>query len=262
MQMMLPWEGKNMVFDFTHSYSEGLREQEGLLWFDCSGIEGCRLYCTREAERELKEKIAPWGVAGIHFIDSGDFHYITRFMTDFLGEPFALVLIDHHTDMQRPMAEGMTSCGGWALQVLEDNVYLEQLILIGPGEGEIESLVLPGKSREKLLTVSAEALALGQAQGSFRRMDKKVPVYLSLDKDVLEPGCAKTNWDQGEMTLPALKGLLHFFLTEFQVVGVDLCGEFPCRDHGHDFLEARKINGRLNQELYGYLSALLGRKYL
>lgn len=39
-------------------------------------------------------------------------------MTDFLKEPFVLVCFDHHTDMQKPMVEGMTSCGDWAGQVL------------------------------------------------------------------------------------------------------------------------------------------------
>ena len=94
-------KNRNMIFDFTQCYPK--RKEPGLEWHDCSAIGGSRLYCSRDAEEKIKALIAPAGVSGIHFIDSGDYHYISKIMTDFIKEPFTLVLIDHHTDMQLPM---------------------------------------------------------------------------------------------------------------------------------------------------------------
>ena len=91
-------KNRNMIFDFTQCYPK--RKEPGLEWHDCSAIGGSRLYCSRDAEEKIKALIAPAGVSGIHFIDSGDYHYISKIMTDFIKEPFTLVLIDHHTDMQ------------------------------------------------------------------------------------------------------------------------------------------------------------------
>ena len=114
-----------MVFDFTQCYPK--RKEPGLEWHDCSAIGGSRLYCSRDAGKKIKALIAPAGVSGIHFIDSGDYHYISKIMTDFIKEPFTLVLIDHHTDMQDASLGGdILSCGNWAKKVLqvENGLYV------------------------------------------------------------------------------------------------------------------------------------------
>ena len=126
-------KNRNMIFDFTQCYPK--RKEPGLEWHDCSAIGGSRLYCSRDAEEKIKALIAPAGVSGIHFIDSGDYHYISKIMTDFIKEPFTLVLIDHHTDMQDASLGGdILSCGNWAKKVLQENPYLQRLVLIGQEE--------------------------------------------------------------------------------------------------------------------------------
>ena len=75
-------KNRNMIFDFTQCYPK--RKEPGLEWHDCSAIGGSRLYCSRDAEEKIKALIAPAGVSGIHFIDSGDYHYISKIMTDFI----------------------------------------------------------------------------------------------------------------------------------------------------------------------------------
>ena len=88
-------KNRNMIFDFTQCYPK--RKEPGLEWHDCSAIGGSRLYCSRDAEEKIKALIAPAGVSGIHFIDSGDYHYISKIMTDFIKELITLVLIDFIT---------------------------------------------------------------------------------------------------------------------------------------------------------------------
>ena len=51
------------------------------------------------------------------------------------------------------------------------------------------------------------------------------PVYISIDKDVLNPASAATNWDQGSLSLQELEKLLAVILQKEQVVGIDICGE-------------------------------------
>lgn len=131
----------HLILDFSHVYcDENIPKNTGIHWLDCSEIEECDLYCSRQAEEKIGEKIKPYGIHGIHFLDSGNYHYVTEIMTSQIQKEFQLVVFDHHTDMQKPMIEHMTSCGDWAEKVLETNPWLQQLVLIGPQEKDIEQL--------------------------------------------------------------------------------------------------------------------------
>ena len=94
----------NYILDFTHVYcDENMKNNSQFHWIDCSDINGCDLYCSDEAAAEIQKRIMPYGTKGIHFIDSGNFHYITKITTDQIKQPFSLVVFDHHTDMQQPL---------------------------------------------------------------------------------------------------------------------------------------------------------------
>ena len=54
----------------------------------------------------------PLGAEGIHFLDSGNYHYVTKLWLDQVKEPFDLLVLDHHTDLQQPMFGDILSCGG------------------------------------------------------------------------------------------------------------------------------------------------------
>ena len=64
-------------------------------------VEETNCYCTEEAEEKIKKLIESYSEKGIHFLDSGNYHYVTKFWMEKLTKPFALVLFDQHTDMQR-----------------------------------------------------------------------------------------------------------------------------------------------------------------
>ncbi|MEE0397455.1 MAG: arginase family protein [Lachnospiraceae bacterium] len=253
---------QNLILDFTHVYEdETVRDREQFQWIDCSDIEESHLYCSPSAYEEIRKRIEPFGISGIHFIDSGNYHYVTKIMTDFLKEPFVLVCFDHHTDMQKPMVEGMTSCGDWAGQVLGENTYLRQLVLIGPPQRDIDGIEI-GKpqsqniqtgEKHKLLTFSEEELQNGTAKAKVAQIKEGLPFYISIDKDVLNRRFTETNWNQGDMTLPMLEHLLQFFLQKGKVCGVDICGECRMDMPLPEYLEAEEINGETNVELYRYI---------
>lgn len=253
---------QNLILDFTHVYEdETVRDREQFQWIDCSDIEESHLYCSPSAYEEIRKRIEPFGISGIHFIDSGNYHYVTKIMTDFLKEPFVLVCFDHHTDMQKPMVEGMTSCGDWAGQVLGENTYLQQLVLIGPPQRDIDGIEI-GKpqtqniqtgEKDKLLTFSEEELQNGAAKAKVALIKEGLPFYISIDKDVLSRRFTETNWNQGDMPLPMLEHLLQFFLQKGKVCGVDICGECRMDMPLPEYLEAEEINGETNVELYRYI---------
>ena len=131
----------HLILDFSHVYcDEKIPKNDRVHWLDCSDIAECDLYCSKRAEEEIRARIEPYGIRGIHFLDSGNYHYVTGIMTEQIKQGFSLILFDHHTDMQKPMIEHMTSCGDWAGKVLKTNPWLQQLILIGPQECDIQQI--------------------------------------------------------------------------------------------------------------------------
>ena len=95
------------IHDFSGVYSgqkfmQTLRESTKALWLDGTGIAGIDCYCDDEAVAAIREQIANAGIKnaeGIHFIDGGNYHYMSKIWTDMVQEPFTLVVFDHHPDM-------------------------------------------------------------------------------------------------------------------------------------------------------------------
>ncbi|SCI25133.1 Arginase/agmatinase/formimionoglutamate hydrolase%2C arginase family [uncultured Roseburia sp.] len=252
----------HLILDFSHVYcDENIPKNTGIHWLDCSEIEECDLYCSRQAEEKIGEKIKPYGIHGIHFLDSGNYHYVTEIMTSQIQKEFQLVVFDHHTDMQKPMIEHMTSCGDWAEKVLETNPWLQQLVLIGPQEKDIEQLYQENDGlmnrkeiSEKLLTFSAEEISAGEDKNKISKIKKNLPVYISIDKDILDKQYTETNWSQGNMSLPMLERLLSHFLENGNILGIDICGECQQGIPLPEYLQAEELNEETNQKLFEFLS--------
>ena len=242
----------NYILDFTHVYcDEDMKNNSQFHWIDCSDINGCDLYCSDEAAAEIQKRIMPYGTKGIHFIDSGNFHYITKITTDQIKQPFSLVVFDHHTDMQQPLVNEMMSCGDWAGLVLDQNPNLKQLILIGPDAPDISQIDVIRKDR--LLTFSAEELKNGTAQRKSTDILSGVPFYISIDKDVLSTRFTETNWNQGDMTLDMLEHLLGIILSRETICGIDICGEFQPDLPLPEYMKAEEKNERINHELADFI---------
>ena len=251
----------HLILDFSHVYcDEKIPKNDKVHWLDCSDITECDLYCSKRAEEEIRARIAPYGIHGIHFLDSGNYHYVTGIMTALIKQKFSLILLDHHTDMQKPMIEQMTSCGDWAGKVLKTNPWLQQLILIGPQESDIlqiyrekEGLVSDEELQEKLITFSEEEIQSVEDGNKISGIKRNLPVYISIDKDILDEEYSETNWSQGKMPLPVLERLLMPFLTSGNILGIDICGECQQGIPLPQYLEAEKINGETNKELFDFL---------
>lgn len=79
-----------VVMNFTGVYDyESFLRNPKIKWLDCRHLNGTECYCDEEGASALKRLIDGYSPQGIHFIDSGDYHYVTKFWTDKLDVPFA-----------------------------------------------------------------------------------------------------------------------------------------------------------------------------
>lgn len=272
-------KNENMILDFTHVYrDEDIKDIDRFRYIDCSDIQETDMYCSKNAYEKIWGRIEPYGIQGIHYIDSGNYHYITKIITDHITEPFGLVMYDHHTDMQIPMVPEMMSCGDWAGQTLIQNKNLRQLVVVGPPESDIEQTLesYSGSQSGRLLTFSAEDLHGDLPENKLKLIRTDLPLYISIDKDVLGTEYTETNWSQGDMSIDGLERLLSVFLggqgeekntdacrnderydggiRHSRILGVDVCGEVQTDISVPEYLEAEEKNEKVNIELFRFIS--------
>lgn len=242
---------QNLLLDFSHIYPANIgNDVNHLIRIDLSDIEGTDMYCSHEAMLEIQKRLNDYGPEGIHFLDNGNYHYMTKVFVEKIHQPFSLVLFDHHTDMQQPMIHDLTSCGSWAGELLHENIYLKQLILIGPNQQSIENKDVSSK----VICISVNEQEEDVAHSQIKKVDLTLPAYISIDKDILDRYWARTNWDQGNMSIKTLEKILQDIFKHQNVIGVDICGECDLHESYWQLKEDKKINHTTNDILYHFLS--------
>ena len=200
--------------------------QRNISWVEVQELPGSNCYCDGDAMETLRQKLEEFDADGIHFIDSGNYHYMSRIWLEKLNTPFRLVVFDNHTDMQPPAFGGLLSCGGWVAASLEELPLLKEVILVGPDQEAFDQT--EPTLREKVRFLSREKLremTLEEKVSFFKELTAELPTYLSVDKDVLCPKEASTTWSQGEMTLEELCQFVKILLEKQDILGMDVCGE-------------------------------------
>jgi len=163
---------------------------------DFSSLEGTACYCSDESAEQIRQAVAGLPLGSVHWIGTGDYHYISLFWAERIREPFILVLFDNHPDDQDTAFGGdILSCGSWvkqarALPFCKSVVWFD------------------GK---------------GKVHGGLDR-DPELPTYISVDLDVLDVSYARTNWDQGNVGLGALLDAIESIAASRRIIGADICG--------------------------------------
>ena len=228
--------------NFTGVYeNQEFYQDLGAVWLELGDIQGTNCYCDEEAEAAIKERISLMEPSGIHFLDSGNYHYVSKIWLDKIEEEFELLVFDHHTDMQMPMFGNILSCGGWIQAALDTNTRLKRVYLAGPPSMEAEA------DRERVDGINEEEL---KTPGCISRHLKNsgLPLYISLDKDILTCSCAITNWDQGEAQLEDVLACLMVAASCRSIIGVDVCGENP-DDQEQEGNRASQTNQNTNRKI-------------
>jgi hypothetical protein len=236
-----------LIADFTGVYAE-----EGFLqklqergvpyrWVGLGDIGGTTCYCDLEAEAEISHRLVPEPAERMRWIDSGDYHYVTKILAAREQEPFVLVLVDNHPDDQEPAFGGVLSCGSWVKALKASQPMLKEVWTLGPDHR------IRGPEVDRELEEGIDDL-LAAVEGKR--------VYLSIDKDVLGREWSRTDWSQGTYSPAQLKGWLDGLL-RLDVVAVDICGELSPEKGATP--EDLRVNGELNVELQEFILGYLKR---
>ena len=155
-QAVFSWNSKPVVvMNFTGVYNyEPFARNRQFVWLDCQHLNGTECYCDEEGASALQRMIADYSPQGIHFIDSGNYHYVTKFWADKLATPFALLVFDHHPDMQPPLFEHILSCGSWVKDVLDTNANCKKVIIAGASDRLLQEVPKEYGDRIHFLTSS------------------------------------------------------------------------------------------------------------
>ena len=238
-----------LIADFT-----GMYEAEGFLQslqdrrvpyrqVRLGDIEGTCCYCDPEAEAEISRRLEPIPEERVRWIDSGDYHYVTKILAAREREPFTLVLVDNHPDDQAPVFGGVLSCGSWVKELRESCPMLEEAWTLGPDH----------RIRNASGTVDRE---LEEGIDDLVAALEGKRVYVSVDKDVLDRAFSRTDWSQGTYSLDTLKGWLDRLL-RLNVVAVDVCGGLsPAQGAKPQDL---RVNGETDVELQEWILTCLER---
>ncbi|MDO4519663.1 MAG: arginase [Eubacteriales bacterium] len=227
-------------------------------YLDMTKLSGTNCYCDEDAYNAIREKIDDTMLPGIHFIDSGNYHYLTRIWEDLVKVPFQLIVFDHHTDMQLPAFGGILSCGGWIADSIESLDNLQRVILLGPPEQDYEQVE---KCFQEKTYYRSENEMMFWGDAAEEILDKNLPIYISIDKDILCTKDAQTNWSQGELELSDLLNQLRSIISfakknEQPVLAIDICGECSAEDRKY-----QDLNEKANQKLTDLLTDLLHEEF-
>jgi hypothetical protein len=184
---------------------------------------------------------------GTVFMGSGDFHHLSLPLIARAAEgrqQVEVVVFDNHPDNMRfPFA---VHCGSWVWRVAS-LPQVAHVHVVGITSNDIawthawENHLRPlyrGRVTYWSTGVAvgwANRIGLGEAIRAFdstadlldafmRQMQRSsAPVYLSIDKDVLDPSEVTTNWDQGRLRTAAIIDVIEYLRT--RLIGSDVTGD-------------------------------------
>lgn len=224
---------------------------------DLSSVRGVRFCGEIKDFIGLNQKLNALK-SGISFLGTGDFHHLClHFLNKLHAEPL-LVLFDHHSDMMEPLP-GTISCGSWVRAAL-NNGRVKKCIVVGQSAKDeaFSGSIADGKAIFFPENIPHEKKVLGVVKELMKHVE---PVYISIDKDVLAPGEAYTNWDQGSLKLEELIDFLKVIKKAKSIVGVDICGEWPVPPdeifHTRDDREKIRVNQAVNLKILDTLSGVV-----
>lgn len=256
----MPLAHRNITFlnfDDTYIHQKNLTAAVPHQWIDFTGLRGTAMYCSPEAFASIRAALSRTPDKGLTFIGSGNYHYVALALMQEIKQSFALVLFDHHTDLNAGQIGPLLSCGSWVSHAIQEVPYLKKVIMIGPDPRT--ALGIPQLIRSRVVIIPDHRLP------SADQLLKLIPtetVQISVDKDVLSTEEVKTNWSQGRMKSAMLLPLIRTLIKKKQIASIDVCGGWPIRPHEHFNPQIRnwlRMNEAVNRKLAGLFTSQLAR---
>lgn len=222
-----------------------------------------RLWAWRPAFEAFKARLpAPGDAPEIFLLGSGDYHHLTAALLERRGEPLTVVHFDNHPDWAWTFPR--RHCGSWVNAAL-GMPQVVRVVTIGCCSDDLER---PDRAGANMRALASGRLEIHPWRRSPTRLPHQAPplpghrieggrlvwrnlaeedwdvamariiatiptgcVWLTIDKDVLGPEEAATNWDQGSLPLGLLESAITRLANERRIVGVDLCGDYSPPRH-------------------------------
>lgn len=246
-------EDSLVILNFSHVYeAENFYRDRRFHWIDCTDIPGTDCFCTPEAEQIIRDRIRTCSPGGIHFLDSGNYHYVSRLWIEKIHEPFDLLVFDYHSDMQKPLLADLMSCGCWIETALDTHPCLQRVWIVGPDATAFSHIEM--RYPRRLVCISLQSIQQHEAL-QILKSQPAGKFYLSVDKDVLSRHFSRTSWSQGALSLKTLESLATLITEQGQVLGMDVCGE-PDPDSVLLGRERIDLNDTANRELLQFFLRL------
>ncbi|GAB2687621.1 arginase family protein [Paenibacillus thermoaerophilus] len=245
--------GKVAVLNFDQTLcSQPHFLQPAYEWIELSDIRQTNGYCSKDSLRVIGSRLQKRRNRGVTLIGRGNYHYVSYLLMSELTKPFTLVLFDYHSDMMGTPDERLISCGSWVLEAIRKLPLLRKVLLIGVSEAGLKQL--PWQVRTKVSAYPNENIE--ESVSSIHSIVSDIPtdtVYISMDKDVLDPSEAVTDWEQGRFSLPFMVRILEAIANTKRIAGVDICGEYPINP-SHAYRKEMRQASRINEQVNRYLT--------
>ncbi|WP_145523608.1 arginase family protein [Virgibacillus sp. SK37] len=232
-------------------------------WIELESMENTSLLCEKETLKDISNKIIGQKRSTIYFLDSGNYHYVSHVLQSNIKKPYSLILFDHHTDTLPSPSNDLISCGSWVLDSLNTLPMLKKVCMIGVSEDAPNHIPNSIHNKVKFLTEDSLQSNLAIIIKSILNYIPTDSVYISIDKDVLHPEDALTGWDHGTMRLKQMLKMLQVLFRNKDVIGLDICGEYPVTPTNENQREIRTIigkNNHTNDILLRYVKRWMYRK--
>lgn len=269
---------------------ESLIQQEQLLRRSAATIlplrewgPSIRIACQFNLFRRFEERLSALIGAEhdtepvLHFLGSGDFHHVTLALLRRLHHPCNLLVLDNHPDWMRGVP--FSHCGTWLYHAAQLNT-VRHIFHVG-GDVDFDNhyrWLAPWRwlRSGKIVVVPARRRFCGRRWSQIEHAPlprpigadwlapfadelAALPLYVSLDKDVLMASEATVNWDSGHLKWQDVLNVLEAFSTAAggEWAGIDVVGDWsPVRlrgmmrhilhwiEHPRQRIDAREANRR------------------
>lgn len=190
---------------------------------------------------------------------SGDFHHISSLLIERAlallpaGQGLTVLHFDNHPDWVK-YNPGL-HCGSWAAHVAKMPL-VKKVVTVGlcsqdilgdvppqadlsvVREGKLELFPMRRPATGDVFSIagkhfqSLSVLGMGPSLAAIDRALGSGPLYITVDKDVLRPQDALTNWDQGELDLDQMLAWISALSETRLVLGADVVGDQSTPHYG------------------------------
>lgn len=210
-----------LMFDDYFSFQPRLKRACNCI--DLRDLSSVKYMCSKRVLDSISEKVKRVENC-LFFLGAGEYHHFTYMLLKKLNKNVCLVVIDKHVDFAEDGYDGFITCGSWLKETAALNHVTEIFVL----------------SEERKSILNSKIKILSPAE--YKKIKPHSPIYISIDKDILVKSSVNTTWDQGHCSPKTLMEIVSHFLTAFEIVAADICGEPSIQFFSPEHKKSEDIN--------------------